>query len=131
MPEFLTLEQVIEIHDDLIKEFGGLPGIANFNLLESAIAQPQASFSGDYLHPDVASQAAAYLYHLCCNHAFLDGNKRTATAATLTFLEANGYRLTLSPGEIFDLVIGVATSQVSKKALTEAIASSLIELSLE
>ncbi len=82
MPEpcFLTLAEVIEIHVDQIKRYGGRQGIRDFGLLESALAQPEASFGGEWLHRDVYEMAAAYAYHICQNHPFIDGNKRTALA---------------------------------------------------
>lgn len=81
-PRFVTIEEVIMIHDDQIKSFGGSLGIRDYGLLKSAVFQPQVSFNGQLLHPNIYSQAAAYLYHLTMNHPFVDGNKRTAFAVT-------------------------------------------------
>ncbi|MEM8637698.1 MAG: type II toxin-antitoxin system death-on-curing family toxin [Cyanobacteria bacterium P01_G01_bin.54] len=126
-PEFITLEQVLRLHDDQITDFGGTRGIRDQGLLASAIAQPQAMFGGQLLHPTLAEQAAAYLYHLVLNHPFIDGNKRTAFAVMDTFLRLNGYQLTLSDREAYELVLAVATHQMSKaelsQMLSEAIAS--------
>jgi death on curing protein len=79
-PKFLALELVLELHRDQIESFGGSPGIRDQGLLESALAQPEATFGGEYLHSTIPDQAAAYLYHLALNHPFIDGNKRTAFA---------------------------------------------------
>ena len=77
-PLFLTLDEVLQLHAYQIKNFGGVEGILDIGLLESAIAMPRQGFGGTYLHPDLASMAAAYLFHIISNHAFQDGNKRAA-----------------------------------------------------
>ena len=76
-PDFLTLDEVLEIHRDQIERYGGAAGIRDLGLLQSALAQPSATFGGQYLHADLHEMAAAYLYHLVQNHPFLDGNKST------------------------------------------------------
>ncbi|WP_228056450.1 type II toxin-antitoxin system death-on-curing family toxin [Microcoleus sp. LEGE 07076] len=85
-PKFISLEEVLELHDDQISSFGGTPGVRDEGLLESALAQPQATFCGQLLHQKIAEQAAAYLYHIAMNHPFIDGNKRSAFAVADTFL---------------------------------------------
>lgn len=90
---FLTLQDVLEIHSDQILNHGGSLGVRDQHLLESAIAQPQASFGGKFLHPDLNSMASTYIFHLALNHPFIDGNKRTALVSGLTFLYLNGYEL--------------------------------------
>src|SRR3569832_264121 len=87
---FLSVENVLAIHADTIAEEGGRVGIRDIGLLESAVAMPQATYEGAYLHPDLAAMAAAYLFHLCQNHAFVDGNKRAAAFSTVLFLALNG-----------------------------------------
>jgi len=89
-PVFLTEEAVLEIHAEALTEFGGAQGILNPGLLSSAIAQPSATFLGIFLNRGLHAMAAAYLYHLAKNHPFVEGNKRTAITAALTFLELNG-----------------------------------------
>ena len=71
-PEFLDIEDVIEIHRQQIEEIGGLDGIRDVRLLDSALAQPMAAFGGQFLHADLFSMAAAYLFHIVSNHAFID-----------------------------------------------------------
>ncbi|MEL6166026.1 MAG: Fic family protein [Cyanobacteria bacterium J06628_3] len=71
----MSVNDVIEIHLDQIVSFGGTAGVRDEGLLESALAQPQATFSGEYLHTTIYEQAAAYLYHITKNHPFIDGNK--------------------------------------------------------
>lgn len=117
IPKFLSLEQVIEIHQRKIEIFGGTAGIRDEGLLVSALAQPQASFFGELLHPTIHEQAAAYLFHLAKNYPFVDGNKRTAFAVTVVFLGLNGYRLNLASGDAYSLVIQVATGEISKAEL--------------
>ena len=114
-PLFLTLADLLRLHGYQIKRFGGEVGIRNSGLLESAIAQPQASFGGQWLHKGLYSMASAYAFHVCKNHPFLDGNKRTAMAGALLFLEINGISL-LDPGEKLPGAIEqIATNQLSKE----------------
>ena len=127
MPRFITIAEAITIHDDQITRFGGSPGIRDVGLLESAIAQPEATFFGELLHPTIASQAAAYLFHISRNHAFLDGNKRTALAVADTFLLVNGYSLVLSDEALYDLVQNVAQGLMDKDTATGLIADNLVE----
>lgn len=94
MPEralrHLDVEAVLAIHEEVLAAHGGLGGLRDRALLESAVAAPQASFGGKPLIRDPIEVAAAYLFYLCRNHPFVDGNKRTALAAALVFLDANG-----------------------------------------
>ena len=85
-PAFLSLENILEIHQIQIGEFGGNPGLRDVGLLRSAAAMPAAQFGGQYLHDDLYEMAAAYLYHLALNHPFVDGNKRVAAMAADIFL---------------------------------------------
>ena len=80
---------------------------------------PAASFGGQLLHPDVFEMAAAYLFHLVANHAFVDGNKRVGAAAAVLFLELNGYRFTAEPDDYALLVLSVARSELAKAAIAE------------
>ena len=88
----LTVGQVMEIHATAITMFGGSDGLREPMLLESAVAAPQASFGGVSTFSDTVEVAAAYLYYLCSNHPFIDGNKRVALGAGLVFLQINGYQ---------------------------------------
>lgn len=95
---FLTLEEVLELHAELIRRFGGGGGVRDRGLLESALARPRTGY-----YETLSLQAAALLQSLCQNHAFVDGNKRVAFAATTIFLRVNGQRLvcTADDGEAF------------------------------
>jgi len=94
MTAYLTAEQVLFIHARLISETGGVHGVRDLGLLLSAVARPQATFDGQDLYPNLFLKAAALLESLVGNHAFVDGNKRTAITSTGLFLRINGYRLT-------------------------------------
>jgi death-on-curing protein len=124
-PNFLTYEKVVQIHQDQIEAFGGSSGIRDEGLLYSALAQPQATFGQEMLHPSIPEQAAAYLYHLVMNHPFVDGNKRTAFAVTDVFLRLNGYRLTLTDSLAYVLVIQVAEGQVDKAGILKILQAGL------
>lgn len=89
-PFHLTVEIVREIHAAAIQEFGGSAGVREPSLLESAVAAPQASIGGRSPYSDLVEMAAAYLFYLCRNHPFIDGNKRAALGACLVFLRLNG-----------------------------------------
>jgi death-on-curing protein len=89
-PRFLLIETVLALHAEQIGVFGGMHGTRDRGLLESALAQPEATFEGEYLHLSLHEMAAAYLYHVVRNHPFLDGNKRTGYVAALVFLAVNG-----------------------------------------
>ena len=116
-PLFLTLAEVIEFHAEEIRRYGGQDGVRDFGLLESALAQPEASFAGEWLHHDVYEMAAAYAYHVCQNHPFIDGNKRTALACALTFLELNGVSVRRPQDLLKDAMLAVASSRMSKAEL--------------
>jgi len=118
------VEAVIAIHAEVLAAHGGLPGLRDRGLLESAVAAPQASFGGKPLINNPIAIAAAYLFYLCRNHPFADGNKRTALATALVFLQANG-RLP-DPGvpqrELADwelLVVEVAESKLDREQTTQ------------
>ena len=118
-PVFLSVDNVLYLHEDSIRAEGGMPGIRDLALLESAVLMPQQQFGGEYLHPGIPSMAAAYLFHITSNHPFLDGNKRAGAMAAFVFLDVNGYDLTASPGEFEQLVLQTASSVLSKDEITE------------
>lgn len=116
---FLTLAEVIEIHADQIHRYGGQAGVRDLGLLESALAQPEASFAGEWLHADRYEMAAAYSYHLCQNHPFIDGNKRTALAAALVFLELNGVSVLDPRGRLKSAMFRMASGKMSKSEFSK------------
>jgi death-on-curing protein len=107
-PDFLTLEDVLEIHAQQLARFGGGEGVRELGLLESALAQPEATFGGEFVHQDLWEMAAAYLFHVVSNHPFVDGNKRVGLLAALVFLELNGVSLTRGSEELYELTMAVA-----------------------
>jgi len=118
--KFLSVEEVIEIHSELIKISGGLDGIRDRGLLISAIEMPKAMMFGKFLHETVYDKAAAYLYHIVCNHAFLDGNKRTGAITALVFLQENGsYNENIDEQKYEDMVCNVAQGLIKKNEISE------------
>jgi death-on-curing protein len=116
-PVFLTLAEVLEIHQDQIERYGGAAGIRDLELLKSALGLPAATFNGDFLHADIYEMAAAYLFHIVRNHPFLDGNKRTATVAALVFLLLNDCSFTAPEKELVKTVLAVASGKMTKAEL--------------
>lgn len=111
---FLELDEVLALHAEQIRRFGGSPGLRDLALLESAVAMPRATFDGELLHPTPYEAAAAYLFHLARNHPFVDGNKRVALAAALVFLWFEGIRVEVDEESLTERVIGVASGSVAK-----------------
>lgn len=118
MINFLKLEMILSFHEDQINQYGGNPGIRAQGLLESALAQPEASFGGGYVHKNTFEMAAAYGFHICKNHPFLDGNKRTALVAMYTFLYVNGWQLKADKKVLYATVIELASGNLTKEELS-------------
>lgn len=118
-PLFLSLDEILEIHDQQIALYGGSDGLRDAAGLESAVATPQVTFGGEFLHTSIPAMAAAYLFHLCQNHAFIDGNKRVGANAAITFLRMNHWEPTFEPQELVDLVLSVASGVLNKPGLIE------------
>ena len=113
-PVFLEVDNVLEIHRHQIEMYGGALGMRDRGLLESAVAMPQATFGGHFLHQDIAEMAAAYLFHLVQNHPFLDGNKRTGAMAAFVFLRINGVVLDAPENEFEQTVLSIARGEAGK-----------------
>lgn len=111
---FLGLDEVIALHAEQIERYGGSLGVRDLGLLESAVASPEASFGGEYLHATPPEMAAAYLFHLSQNHPFVDGNKRVAAAAMIMFVYLNDRDLECSEDELVELTLGVASGTRTK-----------------
>jgi death on curing protein len=116
-PLFLLVDEVLLIHARLLDEHGGQAGVRDHGLLESAVATPQASFGGDYLHEDLCAMAAAYAFHIAENQPFVDGNKRAAMGAALVFLRVNGLRVPPSDAVLYDAMIAIADRRMKKDDL--------------
>ncbi|HUP49100.1 MAG TPA: type II toxin-antitoxin system death-on-curing family toxin [Thermoanaerobaculia bacterium] len=113
-PLFLTLEEVLVIHESRIRRYGGRSGIRDIGLLQSAVGTVGATFAGTFLHTTLFEMAAAYLFHICRNHPFVDGNKRTALACALAFLHLNGVTVEAEPDDLYELVMRVASGAAGK-----------------
>lgn len=114
LPLFLDIERVLRIHQSVIERYGGLGGIRDVGLLHSAIAMPQTSFGGEYLHKNLFEMASAYLYHIVQNHPFHDGNKRAGAAAAIVFLALNDIALEADEEGLVNITLAVAQGHAGK-----------------
>ena len=118
-PTFLTLHEIVAIHQDQIARYGGSDGVRDWGLLQSALAMPPAAFGGRFVHADLCEMAAAYLFHLVQNHPFVDGNKQVGAVVADVFLALNKIRLTAGQDAYFDLVLSVASGETAKSTVAE------------
>lgn len=116
--KYLTPQNVIQIHFELVEVTGGLQGLRDLGLLESAVARPQASFGGEDLYPILELKAAALVHSLLLNHVFVDGNKRTATVSMIEFLILNGKKFKATNREIVDFALWVENKKPSIREIT-------------
>jgi death-on-curing protein len=119
MIRFLPKEIVLTIHDDQIRLYGGAYGVRDAAGLDAAVHMPQAQFDGHYLHSSIFQMAAAYGFHLCQNHPFLDGNKRTAGMAMFTFLQLNALEPIATESDYYSTMIAVANGNMRKEQLAD------------
>jgi death on curing protein len=119
MVRFLRLEIILAIHDDQIRLYGGAYGLRDAAGLDAAFHMPQAQFSGQFLHSTIFQMAAAYGFHLCQNHPFLDGNKRTAGMAMFTFLKLNGLEPIATESDYYAVMMAVASGNTTKEELAD------------
>lgn len=117
--DFLSTEDALQVHAQQLSRFGGAEGLRDKSLLESALAQPQASFGGKYLYGTVYEMAAAYLFHIVSNHPFIDGNKRGGLLCAIIFLEINGIEVDDPNGSLYDLTYGVAEGKIEKAEIAK------------
>lgn len=115
----LTVSDVLEVHAEAISLFAGSSGIREMALLESAVAAPQASFGGEPVYTDLIEVAGAYLFFLCRNHPFVDGNKRAALGACIVFLRLNGIEPQSDGQSWEDLTLDVAASRLERDQTTQ------------
>jgi len=116
-PVFLGLDEVIEIHHDQIKRYGGHPGIRDIGILKSTVAMPSATFDGNYLHTDIFEMASAYLFHIVRNHPFIDGSKRTGAVASIVFLMLNGIDFHADENDLEKIVLLTAEGKTDKATI--------------
>jgi len=115
--KYLTLEEVLYLHQQLIVNFGGTGGIHDFGLLHSAIERPKASFGGKDLYPDVYEKVAALVYSLINNHPFVEGNKRTGVAAMLITLNQNDVKIKLENQELVKFALDIEAKKMDIKGI--------------
>jgi death on curing protein len=118
-PLFLSLEQIISIHQNQLELYGGESGIRDLGLLQSALAMPASGFGDQYFHADLFEMAAAYLFHLVKNHPFVDGNKRAGFVASYVFLRLNGIIVTASEKSYEKITLETAEGKIGKPELAE------------
>ena len=115
MSRYLSLEQIAEIHDEMLARFGGSPGIRDHDALQSAVARPASGY-----YSDVIEGAAALMESLSQNHPFVDGNKRTCITAAAVFLRLNGYKLVFADPEAYNWLIGLYSGGQLRKQNLES-----------
>ena len=117
--EFLTVQEVLDLHDEQLQRFGGSAGVRDRGALDSAVATPQTTFDGAFLHTDVFEMASAYAFHIAENQPFIDGNKRTALYAALVFLDINGWLVSDPDDRLYDAMIGLSARSLDKRGLAD------------
>ena len=115
----LSKNQVTALHSALIREFGGIDGIRDEGLLESALAAPFQTFGGEPVYPSLQAKAAQLGFGLIRNHPFVDGNKRIGAHTMLVFLAGNGIELRYEQQELIDIVLSVAAGQIDRQGLLQ------------
>jgi death-on-curing protein len=115
--KFIPEELVLVIHADLLQRYGGQPGVRDRGLLESALAQPRMTAGGKEIHKTVFDKAAAYGFHLCNNHPFIDGNKRVAFVIMDVFLQKNGWEIVSSEEEAYTMMVALASGKLTRAQL--------------
>ena len=118
-PSFLSEEEVHIIHEEALHAFGGQNGVRSESLLKSAIAMPEQSFGGDYLHAYPFGMAAAYAFHLAENQPFIDGNKRVALLSALQFLKRAGFEIDDPENKLYTAMIDVGNHRLTKEGLAD------------
>jgi death on curing protein len=116
-PRYLSLAEVLELHRLVVEQAGGASGLRDLGALESAVAQPRATFGGADLYPTLAAKAAALGYSLALNHPFVDGNKRVAHAAVETFLVLNGHELAADVDDAERTMLALAAGSLPRERL--------------
>ena len=119
MTRYLSLSEILELHALLIEQSGGTNGIRDRGSLESAISQPQMTFGGEDLYPNIIEKASTLGFSLILNHPFFDGNKRTGHAAMETFLILNGWEIEASIDEQENIILGVASGKIGREIFTQ------------
>jgi death-on-curing protein len=127
--EFLTVDDVLEIHSDQLRRYGGSEGVLDNNVVLSAAGSAEVSMYGQYLNADITEMAASYLFGFAASQGFVDGNKRTGAACAAEFLARNGYQLDCLWEELYDITMRVATKRADKQQVAAWIADRLAPIS--
>jgi death-on-curing protein len=125
--KYISKKVGLAFHKQLIVDYSGLDGLRDEGLLESALAQPESTMFGAELHHNVFEMAAAYGYHLCQNHPFVDGNKRIAFVVMDTFLRINGWEVVAEERAIYTLMLALASGQIDKPHLAQWLRENCME----
>ena len=128
---YLTVDEVLEIHRQVINRTGGLAGVRDEGALESAVAQPRMTFSEEELYPTIVEKASALGFSLIQNHPFVDGNKRVGHAAMETFLILNGYQIVASVHEQEQTILQVAAGELAREIFTEWLRAHIVPIPKE
>ena len=126
---YLTLDEILMLHQWVLEQSGGSSGVRDIMAVESAIAQPRMAFGGKDLYPTLAEKAAALGYSLVCNHAFVDGNKRIGHAAVETFLALNGFEISAPIDEAENIVLRLAAGELSREEWTSWVQKHIVSVS--
>ena len=116
--QFIPKEVALTIHADLLQRYGGEPGLRDVGLLDSALTQPKMTFGGKYIHKTLFDKTAAYGFHVCKNHPFIDGNKRVAFVLMDIFLQKNGWEIVSPEEEVYRMMMNLASGKVTKAQLS-------------
>lgn len=127
---YLTLNEVLDLYSRIMEQSGGLVGIHNLGILESSIAQPRMTFSGEDLYPTIIEKASAFGFSIIKNHPFVDGNKRTAHAVMEIFLVLNGYEIKASVDEQEKILLQVISGELGRDGFTEWLRDHIVEKSI-
>ena len=119
--KYLSIDEVLAIHHDVIKTIGGKKGILDFTLLHFAIERPKATFAGKDLYESIFEKAAVLLDSLILNHAFQDGNKRTAYVACMRFLYINKYKLNIKKKELIRFILKIESKKIKVQHISSII----------
>ncbi len=119
MIRYLSLVEVLDLHQQVMERSGGTLGIRDLGALESAVAQPRMTFSGEDLYPTIVEKAASLGFSLVMNHPFLDGNKRIGHAAMETFLILNGIEISATVDEQEQIILTLASGQLEREVFVE------------
>lgn len=123
MIKYLSIDESIEVHNSLVATYGGLQGIREHNLLESALAMPMTAMFNKDMYPSIFDKAACYLFFIATNHPFVDGNKRTATSCCLLFLQFNDIKLSYKEDELIEFVVDIAQGKIDKVEISKYLRS--------